>query len=197
MKKLRLREAKICLRSHSRVSGRAGICEFFSLWYWLPFTIRRSYFISDLLYKCTLTYRFLHQPPLVFGAHMEPWGVQRCGQLPGQTRGNVRVETLAQQSELPRSRRGHEWVSALPHRLIPAGLIRAFQLPRESEICLGWPRPSCAGGAESEGFKFQFRHLPALWGQERSEFLCASVLSSVNPFTGFLWELNEMGHANT
>ena len=61
--------------------------------------------------------------------------------------GSIRVEALAQRSELPRSRRGHEWVGALPQWLIPAGLIRAFQLQRVSEICLGWLRPLCARGA--------------------------------------------------
>ena len=74
----------------------------------------------------------------------------------------------------------------------------SLQALSEPFSCLKSLRSVLADHAlEPDGFKFQFHHLPALWGQERSEFLCASVWSSVNPFTGFLWELNEMGHANT
>lgn len=73
-------------------------------------------------------------------------GYRAVAKLPEQT-GAASEWRPWQRSELPRSRRGHEWVGALPQWLIPAGLIRAFQLQRVSETCLGWLRPLCARGA--------------------------------------------------
>ena len=167
---------------------------FFPLW--LPFTISTNYFINKPLCKCTLTYSFLHQSPLVFGAHMEPWGVQSYGQLPEQTGAASEWRPWPSSQSCPGA--GGAMSESVPS--LNDSCLQALSEPfscRVSEICLGWLRPLCARGTESDGFRFQFHHLPVVWGQERSELLCASVSSSVNPFIGFLWEINEVGHENT
>lgn len=89
MRKLRLKEAKICPRSHSQWVARAEIWEYFFLWLWTTFYNKNNYSVSNLFYKWTLTYRFLHQSPLILVriwslGSVEVWPTSRKDQRPCQ-----------------------------------------------------------------------------------------------------------------
>lgn len=100
MRKLRLKEAKICPRSHSQWVARAEIWEYFFLWLWTTFYNKNNYSVSNLFYKRILTYRFLHQSPLIL-VHIWSLGSVEVWPTSGKDRRPCQRGDLGQEFELP------------------------------------------------------------------------------------------------
>lgn len=162
MRKLRLKEAKICPRSHSQWVARAEIWEYFFLWLWTTFYNKNNYSVSNLFYKRILTYRFLHQSPLIL-VHIWSLGSVEVWPTSGKDRRPCQRGDPGPGVWAAHGREGRGWVSAFPGWLLPEALSETFSHAESLwDLFLVDSAPKVLGELELGGFRFQLYRFPAV-----------------------------------